>query len=964
MVYVDHQKEEILNGEITENPNDENGEEVTYNIGEEEDVELFFENIYAEISDAYPNYILGYDNYYTLSREDSELKLVSAGFISSDLTATYCAITINKLDTSVNALSFVKKLRSLVSSYTEKYIPDYFSAVLGIDSMFLEIMNSTGKDVVIMVALSLPFAFLIIGVYLKSAKLILFPLLVVILAALISLGISALMPLTMDVLPFVPGMQAAILLAMSIDYTLFISSALKRELLLGKSLVSVIYNVLITGGKIVLVSGTLLLVTLLSVCCMGNALLISIGLGMAICLVVIVLIGPLLQMSMLMLWPNFFGSYSFNISSTLVFATEEDINTFKINPKVIARTQKILDKKVLIVYNSEGRKVKLTGKDKNAKDSSSSSDQYSDMVSPSEKSLLNDSEDTKSKKGFGTNSSQNSSSKITSKKKSSTSSSDIVEDMGGSLREENISATEGMNLIDNYSENERDGEKKNSASGKQKVKCIYFTEKMKYKHSFRKGDRPRIDRVPNEKERIQLQKKDLFFKIAQNIVKLPIACVVIVICILLLAPGIYGLIDIAITYDNLETIPKGSSIVNGITTYGYKFSQGFVFPFVVLLSPIDDNDMEINVVEEEVFNLSVKMIEEIIEGVNDEELLNGSLVMSPAYLAGNAIPAEVAKMLLDSDGSSEHEIANQIVSAYQYVCSMYLTEDKRAMQLFLAPNIPWSAIGSDDMTITIRNVLTSTENAQQLQKLGLRADLFSMYADLMDSGNSIFAVFPILAVVIVILLCIMVGIIYKSLIVPVKLLITLAIILVFTFGICSLIFNSHEGYYWFVPSATLPIVIGLATDYDTFLYTTVFHKRSIGINDKDSAVAAIYDSGKTIVAAGLIMATSFIGLAFSSVEVMMQLGTILVIAVLFEAIIIIPLFVPSLTSLFGKIMWLPHHMPEGKYDSFYVAQAKDVDERDSYSKEEEENRCAVSASEDINRENLERSANTDDDAKV
>eukprot|EP00438_Fugacium_kawagutii_P031521 Skav224974 [mRNA] locus=scaffold560:66695:67467:+ [translate_table: standard] len=72
------------------------------------------------------------------------------------------------------------------------------------------------------------------------------------------------------------------------------------------------------------------------------------------------------------------------------------------------------------------------------------------------------------------------------------------------------------------------------------------------------------------------------------------------------------------------------------------------------------------------------------------------------------------------------------------------------------------------------------------------------------------------------------------------------------------------GFYWAAPVFTCTIIIGLALDYDVFLFARVVELRKKGYSSLEEDPGGLTLTGPTITAAGLIMAIAFGGLLLSN----------------------------------------------------------------------------------------------------
>ena len=195
-----------------------------------------------------------------------------------------------------------------------------------------------------------------------------------------------------------------------------------------------------------------------------------------------------------------------------------------------------------------------------------------------------------------------------------------------------------------------------------------------------------------------------------------------------------------------------------------------------------------------------------------------------------------------------------------------------------------------------------------------------------DSWDSISAVardFPIIiassAAVVVLLL----GIVFRSILIPLRSVLSLALTVSFVFGSAALVFDngildwlhfsglhSSGGLTWLIPVICFSIVIGVSLDYEIFLLTRIIEVRNEGYGAQDAIRLAQYKTGPVISIAGAIMAVAFSGLILSSSTALNQMGFILSVSVLVDTFVFRLVLVPSLMSLFGEASFWPRKMPD------------------------------------------------------
>lgn len=118
------------------------------------------------------------------------------------------------------------------------------------------------------------------------------------------------------------------------------------------------------------------------------------------------------------------------------------------------------------------------------------------------------------------------------------------------------------------------------------------------------------------------------------------------------------------------------------------------------------------------------------------------------------------------------------------------------------------------------------------------------------------------------------------------------------------------GLYWIVPIIGLPIIVGCTLDYDSFLVARIFEFREAGMETSAAVIYGLQDTARVITIAGCIMTVAFGSMLFSSVPVINQIGTILVMCSILDTFLVRSLLVPSLMLVAVDLNWWPKVMPE------------------------------------------------------
>lgn len=170
----------------------------------------------------------------------------------------------------------------------------------------------------------------------------------------------------------------------------------------------------------------------------------------------------------------------------------------------------------------------------------------------------------------------------------------------------------------------------------------------------------------------------------------------------------------------------------------------------------------------------------------------------------------------------------------------------------------------------------------------------------------------IVALVTLVVVFAMAGLAFRSCLIPVRLLGTVVVTLLFVAGSTVLMYQyilGYDGIYWFVPICTACLVIGLTIDYDVFLISRIYEFRQSGYTTETSILRAMAKQSTTITTAGIIMTMAFSSLLLSKTVVLNQFGFVLVAASLIDTFIVRTLLVPSLMFMAVETNWWPGAVP-------------------------------------------------------
>jgi RND superfamily putative drug exporter len=185
-----------------------------------------------------------------------------------------------------------------------------------------------------------------------------------------------------------------------------------------------------------------------------------------------------------------------------------------------------------------------------------------------------------------------------------------------------------------------------------------------------------------------------------------------------------------------------------------------------------------------------------------------------------------------------------------------------------------------------------------------------------DFADAVAARLPLFVLVVVGLSALLLLIVFRSVLIPVKAaLLNLlsvgaslgAITLVFQQGALGDLLGVEPGpIEAFVPVLIFAIVFGLSMDYEIFLLSRM-HEAWERSHDAPRAIReGMATTGRIVTAAGAIMVVVFASFLLDPGRMLKQFGLGLAVAVLLDAVVIRCLIVPAVMQLFGtRAWWLP-----------------------------------------------------------
>lgn len=285
---------------------------------------------------------------------------------------------------------------------------------------------------------------------------------------------------------------------------------------------------------------------------------------------------------------------------------------------------------------------------------------------------------------------------------------------------------------------------------------------------------------------------------------------------------------------------------------------------------------------------------------------------------GEGYNGQIVMLVNTKDGGSKKSIENDLsnmrkdikdLDNVDTVSKARLNDNNHYAIFTIIPNEGPNAKSTTDLVYELRDYHKDAKD-----KYHYDTEISGQSVINIDMSEKLNNAIPVFASVIVVLAFILLMIVFRSILVPLKAVLGFVLSLMATLGFTTLVMQDgvmsslfgveNTGpLLAFLPVITIGLLFGLAIDYELFLMTRV-HEEYSKTGDNDHSIrVGIKESGPVIVAAALIMFSVFLAFIFQDDTAVKSMGLSLAFGVLFDAFIVRMTLIPALTKLFGNASW-------------------------------------------------------------
>ncbi len=412
--------------------------------------------------------------------------------------------------------------------------------------------------------------------------------------------------------------------------------------------------------------------------------------------------------------------------------------------------------------------------------------------------------------------------------------------------------------------------------------------------------------IKEEAETQKTEVKGWFYKVGKFATKYNYGVIVAIL-----------LFTLPLSFQMLQTTPEsqmafmspiGSESGDGFIILNEEFGSGVLSPIQLIIIPESEN-----VMTAEVFSDIQRFINLTIE----QTIIEADSFYSHTYMSGSAIPFFAALNFINSSSPlyDTQEAMLYRMMGMQFVTSSEETANQAAILQIILPVDPSSP--------EARDLLDSIQDVAD--------DVFGENYEVGYTGQTViddssiektYDLFFLIIVLVIIAIYLLVGIMFKAVILPTRLIFSIGLTMSFIYGAATVVFqydtflndifpilDGVSVIFWIIPVMTFSIVLGLGMDYGIFTLERIKENIWNGMETNEAIADGIDKTGSIITGAGIIMMITFGGLMFSSSYVLIQFGFILAFSVFLDTFFVRTLLVPAILSMASKTNWWPSKPP-------------------------------------------------------
>lgn len=361
---------------------------------------------------------------------------------------------------------------------------------------------------------------------------------------------------------------------------------------------------------------------------------------------------------------------------------------------------------------------------------------------------------------------------------------------------------------------------------------------------------------------------------------------IVIAALAISVPAIYLMSSLESSYDFIAGLPETDS-KKGLDAMGEGFGKGNIMPTYIVVTFQDTIWTDDSLSPEAAVQLEAYCTE--LLGLPDQNVRS---VSGPTRPFGVAVNESYLENLSADDRAT-----------YQYAIGNSIGTDNRTVLLtVILQDEPFTT--KSIRTIDKIRQLDST-NGDGAFDSSTGVLVGGSTATMTDVSRSVSNDFFTMRFVVVIGIYLVLLVVLGSLVIPLRLILTVLLTVTWTIAATMIVFEFASGVpvLWMLPLILFVIALGLGMDYDIFLTTRIREEVAKGATDEQAIVTSVERTGGIITACGVVMAGAFGSMMLSSTALLREFGFGLAFAILLDAMIVRIYLVPAIMLMLQKWNW-------------------------------------------------------------
>lgn len=291
-------------------------------------------------------------------------------------------------------------------------------------------------------------------------------------------------------------------------------------------------------------------------------------------------------------------------------------------------------------------------------------------------------------------------------------------------------------------------------------------------------------------------------------------------------------------------------------------------------------------------------------------------LLSEGFGAGYHSPIIVlAKTSGNEENDSNTEKINQVVSEFKKfpnvasVSPAIPGSSGEVSMIRIIPSTGAHDVQTKELVEQIRSKASEMQKEQDVQVMVTGSTVVSI-----DISQKLNDAIPKFGLVVVGLAFVLLMVVFRSLLVPIKAVLGFVLSFMATLGFVVYVVQDGKLGHWFgfeapgpvlnfLPIIVVGVLFGLAMDYEVFLVSRMREEYKHTGNARRAVLAGIKNSGAVVTSAGLIMISVFTGFMMAEDPIVKSMGFALAFGILFDAFVVRLMLVPAIMTILGKSAW-------------------------------------------------------------